>query len=127
MKRLRSLGCVILFLCACIACQEERSAAEKDYSVAKDIPAAATQEESNVHIVEIKQMKFVPAELRVKKGDEVRWINKDITNHDVTEQSAKAWASSPLTTGESWSMVATQTVDYYCDLHQVMKGKIIVE
>ena len=67
MKSSRSLRCIILFLFACIACQKERSAAEKDHSVAKEIPAAATQKESNVHIVEIKQMRFVPAELRVKR------------------------------------------------------------
>ena len=71
-------------------------------------------------------MKFEPQEIKVHAGDRVVWINKDIMNHDVTEQSKKAWASSPLTTGQSWSRVVTQTADYYCNLHQVMKGKIVV-
>ena len=91
-------------------------------------PANDTPEtEAKVHIVEIKQMKFEPAEIRVRKGDKVQWVNKDITNHDVTEESNKEWASSPLTTGQSWTLVVTESANYYCNLHQVMKGKIIVE
>jgi plastocyanin len=117
----------MFLLSACIGCKKDRSAGDEEYTVSNDIPAASIQEDSAVHLIEIMQMKFEPAEIRVKKGDRVRWINKDITNHDVTEQSGKAWASSPLATGESWSMVVTETVDYYCDLHQVMKGRIFVE
>lgn len=107
---------IILFLCSCTPpTRNEQS------------PDNAQNEASKIHVIEIKQMKFEPAEINVRKGDQVRWINKDITNHDVTEESKKAWASSPLSTGQSWTLVVTESVDYYCDLHQVMKGKIIVE
>lgn len=93
----------------------------------EDIPVAARpSKDVKTHVVEIRQMKFEPQEIKVHAGDRVVWINKDIMNHDVTEQSKKAWASSPLTTGQSWSRVVTQTADYYCNLHQVMKGKIVV-
>jgi plastocyanin len=125
--RQTNLCCVLFFLFACMGCKKDRSEGDKQYTVSNDIPVASVQEDSAVHLIEIKQMRFEPAEIRVKKGDKVRWINKDFTNHDVTEQSRKAWASSPLATGESWSMIVTETVDYYCDLHQVMKGKIFVE
>jgi plastocyanin len=64
-----------------------------------------------LHIIEIKQIKFQPDEIRIRKGDEVRWVNHDITDHDVTEQSSKAWASSRLSTGQSWSIVVTQSTD----------------
>ena len=80
-----------------------------------------------VHLIEIKQMKFVPAEIKVKKGDEVAFVNRDIVTHDVTEESHKAWSSSPLASGQTWGLVATETVNYYCSIHPVMKGKIIVE
>lgn len=123
MKGLKSFAWV-LCLVACIACSKEKPSEDKNTTKTE---FAEGQQESDVHIIEIRQMKFQPAEIRVKKGDKIRWINRDITNHDVTEQSSRAWASSPLATGESWSMVATETVDYYCNLHQVMKGKIIVE
>lgn len=88
---------------------------------------ASSPKEPALHIVEIKQMKFQPREIIVSKGDQVTWINKDITDHDVTEQKAKTWASSPLATGESWSLTVSESADYYCNLHQVMKGKIVVQ
>ena len=81
---------------------------------------------AHYHTVEIKQMKFDPAELIVQKGDTVVWINNDMVIHDVTEQYAKEWTSSPIPLKKSWQMVVTQSSDYYCSLHVVMKGKIVV-
>ena len=80
-----------------------------------------------VHTVEIKQMKFQPAELVVQKGDTVVWINNDIVAHDVTEESSKTWTSSLMPVGQSWSLVVTQSADYYCSIHVVMKGKLVVQ
>ena len=80
-----------------------------------------------IYTVEIKQMKFQPAELIVQKGDTVVWINNDIVAHDVTEESSKAWTSSLMPVGQSWSLVATQSADYYCSIHVVMKGKLVVQ
>ena len=72
-------------------------------------------------------MKFQPAELIVQKGDTVVWINNDIVAHDVTEESSKAWTSSVMPVGQSWSLVVTQNADYYCSIHVVMKGKLVVQ
>ena len=77
--------------------------------------------------VEMAMMKFTPAVLNVRKGDTIVFVNNDIVTHDITEQKEKAWSSLPLTAGKSWTMVATTTVDYYCSIHPVMTGKIIVE
>lgn len=79
-----------------------------------------------LHIVEIKQMQFQPATLTVNKGDTVEWINRDMVAHDVTEEPHKAWTSSSLPEGASWRMVVKNNTDYYCSIHQVMKGKLIV-
>ena len=79
------------------------------------------------HTVEIKQMRFEPTELKLHKGDTVLWINKDITDHDITEETRKTWTSSKLTMGKSWSMVVRESADYFCSIHLVMKGKLIVE
>jgi len=89
----------------------------------KDVIAS----EPESHIVEIKQMKFEPAELKIQRGDNVTWINHDILVHDVTEQSSKAWSSGPMDVGASWSKTFTTTTDYYCSIHVVMKGRIVVE
>ncbi len=78
------------------------------------------------HVVEIKDMKFQPAELKVHKGDTVTWINKDIVAHDVTEDN-KAWASPPLSTNATWKKVITKSDSYYCSIHVIMKGALLVE
>jgi plastocyanin len=79
------------------------------------------------HTVEISQMQFKPAELKVNKGDRVVFVNKDIVTHDVTEASGKSWKSPALTSGKSWSMIVNQSQAYYCSFHPVMKGKIIMQ
>src|SRR5688500_15812672 len=79
-----------------------------------------------LHTVEIKEMKFWPAEIQVKKGDTIIWINRDMVPHNVTEEKRKAWASPVLPTGKSWKMVARESAQYFCSLHPVMRGKIQV-
>ena len=79
------------------------------------------------HTVEIKQMKFWPDEITVKAGDTVVWVNNGITVHDVTEQPGNAWTSSAIPIGTSWQKIVTQSADYYCSIHVVMKGKLVVE
>jgi plastocyanin len=93
--------------------------------------ACATPEERIVskprsYTVQIKQMQFQPAELTVHAGDTVVFVNHDMVAHDVTEETRKAWASGPMPTGASWKMVATDDADYYCSIHAVMKGKILL-
>ena len=79
------------------------------------------------HTVEIKGMQFQPGEIRIKSGDTVTFINKDILVHNVTEEQNKSWASPSLSTDQSYSVVITGTSNYYCTIHPVMKGKVIVE
>jgi plastocyanin len=78
------------------------------------------------HVVEIIEMKFDPAEVVVAKGDTVLFINHDMVNHDITEETTNAWTSSAIKPEDSWSMVADSSCNYYCSIHKVMKGKIIV-
>lgn len=87
---------------------------------------ASAQAEPKTYTVEIKDMKFVPENITVNKGDTIIWINKDIVPHDVTEEKSKAWTSSIIPADGSWKMVATEAADYYCSIHVVMKGKIAV-
>lgn len=79
------------------------------------------------HTIEIKQMKFNPQELTVEKGDTVVWVNNGITAHDVTEQPDGKWTSASMPVGTSWQMVVDETSDYYCSIHVVMKGKLMVK
>jgi plastocyanin len=88
---------------------------------------AAEAVKPTIHSIEIRQMKFVPSELKVKKGDKIIFINHDLVTHDITEESKKAWSSSPVAADQTWTLVATESVSYFCSIHPVMNGKIIVE
>jgi plastocyanin len=89
--------------------------------------AAVEKKVHSLHTVEIKQMKFQPEELVVQKGDTVVWINHDIVPHDVTEESKKIWTSSLMPVGASWSLVIDESARYYCSIHVIMKGELIVQ
>lgn len=78
-------------------------------------------------VVIIKQMKFEPAQLKVKKGQTVTWINKDIVEHDVTPFNTKLPNSGVFKPRQSWQLEVDQSFDYKCNLHPTMLGKIIVE
>ena len=95
----------------------------------KKLAEPSTNDETKpaMHSIEMSQMKFYPAELKVKKGDKIVFVNHDMVTHDITEESKKTWNSSPLSDGQTWILVATETVNYYCSIHPVMKGKIVVE
>lgn len=80
---------------------------------------------AEVHLVTIENMKFNPATIKVKKGEKVTFVNKDIVAHNATETN-KLWASPLLQNGQSWTFTPDKTSDYYCSVHLVMKGKIIV-
>lgn len=81
-------------------------------------------ETSQTHIIEIKQMKFVPSQVVVSPGDSIRWINRDIVAHNVAEETSTDWKSPDLNTGESFTIKIHKEQSYLCTLHPVMKGKI---
>ena len=81
----------------------------------------------DVVTVEIQNMKFVPDSIVVHKGDEVVFVNRDMVNHCVTEEKSKAWTSGIIPAGQSYLLVAKENAGYYCAIHTVMKGKIVVQ
>jgi plastocyanin len=104
--------------------EEKVSTGNADNTVSKE---GDKVKRTHYHTVEIKEMKFNPAELLISKGDTVAWVNKDIVAHDVTEERAKKWTSSVIPSKTSWQMVVAESSDYYCSIHVVMKGKLIVK
>ena len=108
--------CTVFLLNSCSSAPDKKNAA----TAPKEIPY-------QVYTVEIKDMKFVPDTITVNKGDEVVFVNRDIVAHCVTEETSKAWTSGSLASGESYLLVAKESAAYYCAIHKVMKGKIIVK
>lgn len=115
---LKKSTCLLCFMFLYNSCTTPEERAEK---VQVQVPV------HKVYYVEIKQMQFQPPELTVQKGDTVVWKNNDIVAHDVTEEKGKLWTSGPLTPGQSWSLAVTESADYYCSIHVVMKGKLVVQ
>lgn len=90
------------------------------------IALAKEHSEATTHIVEIRQFKFYPATLRVKRGDTIVWKNIDAAPHTATSGQ---WDSGRLNRNQSWSFKVTSkgSIEYICAFHPMMKGKIIVD
>jgi plastocyanin len=87
-------------------------------------PAASGQGMS----VNIKNFAFEPAALNVKVGTTVTWTNNDSVAHTVTSDSGNLLNSPTLSPGESFSFTFTSagSVAYHCNIHQTMKGVVVV-
>ena len=79
------------------------------------------------HTVTIDASRFSPATLRVKAGDRIVWVNKDILAHTATA-AKNAFDSKVIQPGKSWSYVARKKGDfaYTCAFHP-MNGRLVVE
>lgn len=80
--------------------------------------------------VDIKDFKFIPSKIKVKKGTTVTWTNQDAIRHDVNpvEKSDAFKGSELLGKGESYSFTfnTVGTFDYNCSPHPYMKGTVEV-
>ena len=88
---------------------------------------AATNKDSVKHIVEIRNMSFHPAELDVRAGDIVTWINRDFVPHNVSPTGAIGWRSPNMVKGDMFSLVIDVGLPYMCTLHRAyMAGSITI-
>ena len=91
------------------------------------VALAASAQAADV-TVKIANFTFTPKQLTVKAGDTVTWVNEDDIPHTVMSKT-KLFRSKPLDTDNKFSFTfATQgTFDYFCSLHPMMTGSIVVE
>lgn len=77
--------------------------------------------------VKIDNFAFSPAELKVRKGTDVTWINEDDIPHTVVAAGTNL-RSKTLDTDQTYSYRFDKagTFNYICALHPHMKGKVIV-
>jgi len=71
---------------------------------------------------------FSPANLTVKVGKTVTWVNKDTVTHTVTSDGSSLFDSGFMPTGATFQFTFTTagTYPYYCTVHPFMKGTIVV-
>ncbi|HEV2220681.1 MAG TPA: plastocyanin/azurin family copper-binding protein [Casimicrobiaceae bacterium] len=86
------------------------------------IPAASAA-------VTIRDFSFRPPVITVKVGTKVTWTNADSTPHTVTSSDKRFASSSGLDTQDRYSYVFDRagTYEYFCSLHPMMVGKVMVE
>lgn len=79
-------------------------------------------------IIVIKDFAFSPSNVTVEPGTTVTWVNKDESPHTVTGKG-KVFRSTALDTNDRFSYRFAQPGEftYYCTLHPMMVGKIIVK
>jgi plastocyanin len=84
--------------------------------------------EPGAETVRIVNMQFAPADLVVKRGSRIVWVNDDLFPHTVTATDA-AFDSGSIAASSSWTYEATRpgTYTYVCGLHPTMKGRLIVQ
>lgn len=79
-------------------------------------------------IIVIQDFAFSPSNVTVGPGTTVTWVNKDESPHTVTGKG-KAFRSAALDTNDRFSYTFVQPGEftYYCTLHPMMVGKIVVK
>lgn len=89
---------------------------------------ALSNDSGQVHAVTMEAMKFAPASVQIRPGDQVTFKNNDLVPHTVTAKPAGVFDSGVVKPGESWT-IALQTggtIHYGCTLHPMMEGEIVV-
>jgi Icc protein len=78
--------------------------------------------------VKIDNFSFTPKTLTVPVGATVTWTNKDDVPHTVVS-TKKRFASPALDTDERFSFrfTAPGTYPYYCSVHPMMTGTVVVK
>ncbi|MFC3569063.1 amicyanin [Paracoccus simplex] len=95
------------------------------------VPAAEVPAEAIV--VNINKMKYDQPELKVKPGDTVYWINKEVMPHNVAfkkgEVGDEPFKGDMLKKDQAYSITFNEAgaYEYHCTPHPFMRAKVIVE
>ena len=90
--------------------------------------AAVTPARAATIEVKIDNFSFNPKQVTVKAGDTVTWVNHDDIPHTVTSKTL-VFRSKALDSDDKFSFTFTAlgSFDYFCSLHPMMTGTIVVE
>ena len=86
---------------------------------------------SSAATVDIKAFAFGPASVTITKGQAVTWTNSDGTTHTVSSGTAPTKDGKfdkEIANGGSTTITfdAAGTFNYFCNIHQAMKGTVVV-
>jgi plastocyanin len=107
--------------------QSTPQAVETDTASASTLQSTAAEANAPmVALVAMKNMKFSPPAIEIKKGGTVEWTNEDITPHTATSPQ---FDSGSLASDKSWKHTFNEAgrFPYGCTFHPEMKGVVIVK
>lgn len=95
-------------------------------------PASGGSDDSSQRVpnsVEIRNIKFEPAQLTVKVGDTVTWINKEEIEHNVVAEKGASFKSETFGLDGRFEFKTEKAgrILYVCTLHPGQDGTIVVE
>ena len=90
-------------------------------------PMAAAEERRTTHQVVIERFRFDPATLKIRPGDTVVWVNRDVAPHTATDKKNR-WATAQLDRGATARITFERagSYSYFCQFHPHMRGTIVV-
>ncbi len=117
------VGLLLLIACVPLIRDPHAAVAPSTPTVTSALPAVQT----NVQVI-INNFTFTPAVITVTVGTTVTWRNQDDTPHTVTEAD-KHFGSKGLDTGDQFAyrFPAAGVYTYFCSIHPMMIGHIIVQ
>jgi plastocyanin len=77
----------------------------------------------------IKNFSFKPANITIKRGTKVRWINNDSAAHTATAINPRGFDSGRLGKGQSYTHTfkSVGKKRYLCEIHPHMRGSVLVK
>jgi plastocyanin len=89
---------------------------------------ASTSKAMRTQQIEIRNFAFAPATVTVPAGTRVVWTNQDEEPHVITSAGALFASSKGMDTSDSYVVTFSKpgTYAYYCSIHPMMVGTIIV-
>jgi plastocyanin len=96
-----------------------------------DNSANKDMSETAENVIEIKNFKFVPEKMTIKKGTTITWKNFDNTKHNVIfddESAGEVEGGKLISNGEEVSFTFSEVGEfpYHCMPHPYMKGSVTV-
>jgi plastocyanin len=91
-------------------------------------PTALAQKQPT-RTVSIQNFSFKPANITIKRGTRVIWINKEGTQHTATANNGRSFDSGTLGPGQRFSHTFKRAGKkaYHCEIHPSMKGSVTVK
>ncbi|CAA9461351.1 MAG: hypothetical protein AVDCRST_MAG58-2655 [uncultured Rubrobacteraceae bacterium] len=77
----------------------------------------------------IKNFRFQPANITIKRGTKVRWINRDSAPHTASALNPRRFDSGRLGKGQRYSHTfkSAGKKRYLCKIHPHMRGSVVVK